>query len=76
MLALGQNEPSAQGVSCVDPAGHKLPKLQTDGADEIDWQKYPLGHMSQRNPSVECHPGSQGKHGGGIFGTKARFMPA
>jgi hypothetical protein len=76
-VVLRQNEPSAHGESHVDPAGQKLPKLQARGADdEIDLQKYPSGHVSQRNPFEEYDPDAQGKHGGGMFGIKARVLPA
>ena len=75
-LAFGQKEPSTHGESQVDPGGQKLPELHADGPDEGNLQKYPAGHMSQRNPSNEYLPGSQGKHGGGMLGIKAKVLPA
>jgi hypothetical protein len=73
---LGQKEPSPHRDSCVDPNGQKLPELHATGANETELQKYPKGHVTQRNPSSEYHPTSQGKHGGGMLGIKAKFLPA
>jgi hypothetical protein len=64
------------GYALVDPGGQKLPKSHTDGSDDGELQKKPAGQMSQRNPSIEYLPGSQGRHGGGMLGINARFLPA